>query len=115
MRISDWSSDVCSSDLKTRPGAALLPCPLCHGNLRVFLHALPSGIGWRYTFGGSGRNGRTAFQSVRSILRGPADLRVSGAVAPSVVGSPPRSPARPGADRTRGRGGKRWPVRVYPG
>src|SRR3546814_13279018 len=38
---------------------------------------------------------RSAFQSVRSSLRGPADLRVSGAVAPSVVGSPPRSPARP--------------------
>src|SRR3546814_7665454 len=57
--------------------------------------ALIWGIGWSYPFGGSGRNGRNAFQSVRSSLRGPADLRVSGAVAPSVVGSPPRSPARP--------------------
>src|SRR3546814_1970652 len=57
--------------------------------------ALIWGLAWSYPFGGSGRNGRNAFQSVRSSLRGPADLRVSGAVAPSVVGSPPRSPARP--------------------
>src|SRR5690606_22552593 len=52
-------------------------------------------IAWSYPFGGSGRIGRNAFQSVRSSLRGPLDLRVSGAVAPSVAGLPPRSPARP--------------------
>src|SRR3546814_4880484 len=57
--------------------------------------ALIWGLAWSYPFGGSGRNGRNAFQSVRSSLRGPADLRVSGAVAPSVAGLPPRSPARP--------------------
>src|SRR3546814_9803544 len=27
MRISDWSSDVCSSDLRLRPGATLAPTP----------------------------------------------------------------------------------------
>src|SRR5690606_34063834 len=52
-------------------------------------------IAWSYPFGGSGENCRNAFQSVRSSPRGPLDLRVSGAVAPSVAGSPPRSPARP--------------------
>src|SRR3546814_17211899 len=29
MRISDWSSDVCSSDLEPQPIAAFLPAPAC--------------------------------------------------------------------------------------
>src|SRR3546814_15490061 len=55
MRISDWSSDVCSSDLSTVPTRMLLnarhhddprpldpdcPCPTCADYSRAYLHHL---------------------------------------------------------------------------
>src|SRR3546814_7875872 len=112
MRISDWSSDVCSSDLSN--SRRIRPCgrPSRGARRRAagspfrseFLHlrayrtpvvdtarrgpvppcampplsrepesfppcALIWGLAWSYPFGGSGRNGRNAFQSVRSSLR----------------------------------------------
>src|SRR3546814_7104299 len=40
MRISDWSSDVCSSDLKTmRPGAVLVDVAIDHGGCFETSHA----------------------------------------------------------------------------
>src|SRR3546814_9669876 len=35
MRISDWSSDVCSSDLQPRKRARILPGGLCEDHCRI--------------------------------------------------------------------------------
>src|SRR3546814_10960071 len=45
MRISDWSSDVCSSDLAPQPVAGLLAVPVPAGDLPVGLAATRDAAG----------------------------------------------------------------------
>src|SRR3546814_2876878 len=58
MRISDWSSDVCSSDLAAGCGAAIA-APNCSARsalMRLFLHLVGGGAGQARGFGADRRD-----------------------------------------------------------
>src|SRR3546814_10791763 len=84
LRISDWSSDVCSSDLADR--RALRDC--CDHNTKIFYHVIDRPLadkhadaGWREYVEIGGQNlidrHHQSFQSgIKHILRGDDDPRV---------------------------------------
>src|SRR3546814_14478191 len=70
MRISDWSSDVCSSDLLARPGTAI--------SLRV-----PRPAGWSLDeLAAHGAVGRRGAQLLRRIIGSRLSFLVSGGTGP---------------------------------
>src|SRR3546814_2624414 len=86
MRISDWSSDVCSSDLRSRSG-----------HQRVARSATPAGIDIARQLGSGGHFVHAAFHGERFPWRRACALgqRAEAHLAPRVRRHPPR------ADRAR--------------
>src|SRR3546814_13049068 len=117
MRISDWSSDVCSSDLKVRfggyeceRGAALGLLPRANSRIGKGRLASRSRIDWRKTW-----CGESVHRSVeREVDVGCEALMLGshqrpGSSQPVVILG---IDGRVGA-RKRDRWGQRWDVRVY--
>src|SRR3546814_17918188 len=94
MRISDWSSDVCSSDLDGRSVADLPHTDAQQPSEAQMVELV--------------RRGGAGEQAVRALF---VEAGVALAAAVSVVGSV-LAPRRIAGERARGRVGKRWSVRV---
>src|SRR3546814_12476122 len=103
MRISDWSSDVCSSDLRHR-----VPILLCGPRVAEATAAL-AGLGFNVEDGGETLGAASATKMLRSIMiKGVEALFLECVAAASHFGATERSEERRGGKECVGRCRFRW-------